>query len=134
MADKKRKEDLQRDLEALAQRQMEILAEMEVEQEIADENEEQDAIKTLADMDAIEDVKMPEIAADVNGSESGGDTEADSSEESDSNHYQVPAKYVVGQVPTSIRFMRKLNIVNRERKSLARARHEQQLTLQKRSS
>ncbi|KAH9988441.1 hypothetical protein BJV74DRAFT_885329 [Russula compacta] len=39
-AEKKRKEELQRDLDALAQRQIEILAEMEADQEMADEAED----------------------------------------------------------------------------------------------
>ncbi|KAH9977533.1 hypothetical protein BJV74DRAFT_888375 [Russula compacta] len=75
-ADKKRKEELQRDLDALAQRQIEILAEMEAKQEMADEAEDQDAIRTLADIDEIKgDVEMLDAISEF--SEFGGDTDVD---------------------------------------------------------
>jgi hypothetical protein len=53
-ADNKQKEDLKCDLDALAQKQIEILAQMEVDQAIADKVENQDTIGCLADIEAIE--------------------------------------------------------------------------------
>jgi hypothetical protein len=93
-ANKQRKEDLRRDLDALAQRQIEILAEMEVEQEMADDKEDRDAIRTLADVET--DVDMSEAFSNVGSSEYGGDTEVDGGDtEEEMTPKKEPAKYVV---------------------------------------
>jgi hypothetical protein len=92
-AEKKRKEELQHDLDALAQRQIEILAEMEADQEMADKAEDWDAIRTLADVEDIEeDVEMSDAI-----SEFGGDTDVNGKAEKDKEIVasKVPAKSVV---------------------------------------
>jgi hypothetical protein len=95
-AEKKRKVDLQRNLDALAQRQIEILAEMEVAQEAADEDEDRDAVRTLADVETIEDIddikdiEMSEAISDIGGSEYCSDTEKEITAPK-----KVPAKSVV---------------------------------------
>lgn len=93
-ADKKRKDELQRDLDAFAQRQIEILAEMEAEQEMADKAEDRDAIRTLADVEDIEgDVEMSDAISEI--SEFGGDADVNGEAEKDIVVPKVPAKSVV---------------------------------------
>jgi hypothetical protein len=92
-ADNKRKEDLKRDLDALAQKQIEILAQMEVDQAIADELENQEAIGCLADVEAIEE----DIDSGFGNSEYGSDTDMDGEDKTDTP--KVPA---VCHVPTGV--------------------------------
>jgi hypothetical protein len=78
--DKKQKEGLIHALDALAERRIAILAEMEVGQQAIDEAEDRDAIRTLADVEAIDgikDIEMAELASDVDNSEYNGDTDVD---------------------------------------------------------
>ncbi|KAH9965082.1 hypothetical protein BJV74DRAFT_799621 [Russula compacta] len=92
-ADKKQKEELQHDLDALTQRQIEILAEMEAKQEMADEAEDQDAIRTLADIDEIEgDVEMLDAISEF--SKFGGDTDVDREAGKEIVAPKVPVKAV----------------------------------------
>jgi hypothetical protein len=70
-ADKRREEELKRSLEELAKRKVELLAEMEVRQQMEDEEEEQQVIKTFADVEGLE--KSEEF------DNYGGDTEIEDS-------------------------------------------------------
>jgi hypothetical protein len=74
--DKRRRDELKRNLEALKQREVEIMAEMEVQQEMADEEEEQSAVKTLAEVENIEDDVQMEPIEDATDSET-NDTEVE---------------------------------------------------------
>lgn len=92
-ADNKQKADLQRDFETLKKRQIEILAQMEIQQALADEEEDQNSVRTLADADPIQsDVQMTDPIASFTSSEYGGDTEIDEPEEETP---KAPAKYTV---------------------------------------
>ena len=75
-AENEKKEALRRDLDAIRQRQTEILAKLEIGLEKADEAERQDVVRSLDDIQAIEeDIEM---AIGVSGSENGGDTDDNS--------------------------------------------------------
>ena len=63
-------------MDAIRQRQTEILAELEIGLEKADEAERQDVIRSLNDIQAIEeDIEM---AIGISGSENGSDTDDNS--------------------------------------------------------
>ncbi|KAH9979672.1 hypothetical protein BJV74DRAFT_780142, partial [Russula compacta] len=90
-ADKKQADELKWSLEELAKRKVEILAEIEVQQQINDEEEERQVIRTLADMEHLE--KAEEFGND------GRDTEiesGDSKVDEDSGSKEVAKT----QVPT----------------------------------
>ena len=75
-AENEKKEALRRYLDAIRQRQTEILAELEIGLEKADEAERQDVIRSLDDIQAIEE--GIEMAIGISGSENGGDTDDNS--------------------------------------------------------
>jgi hypothetical protein len=79
--DKRRRDELKHNLEVLKKREVKIMAEMEVQQEMADEEEEQNAIKTLAKVENIEDdVQMLKPTKDFTCSEYTNDTEIEKEE------------------------------------------------------
>jgi hypothetical protein len=105
VADNKRKEGLKRDLDALAQRQIEILAQMEISQEMADEADDQDAIRTLADVEDNQDIEdsdfvMAEMASDISSFE--GDTDVDGGDTEMPARKKIPAVSAVCRFSTSI--------------------------------
>jgi hypothetical protein len=74
-ADSKRANELKQSLAELAQRKVEILVEMEVQQQMDDDNDEQRVIKTIADAESLERRKKFEASADESSSD--GETDID---------------------------------------------------------
>jgi len=73
---------------------------MEVEQEMADEAEDRDAIRTLADVDDVEeDIEMSDVASKI--SEFRGDTDVEGEAEKEITVPKVPAKPAVSRFPAS---------------------------------
>jgi hypothetical protein len=74
-AEKQRKASLQRGLEALKLREIEILAELELGQALFDEDADRNVVRTLAVVDS--DVEMADPIEEFTSSESDGDTDVD---------------------------------------------------------
>jgi hypothetical protein len=70
----KQKVDLQHDLEAIKKREIEMLAQMEIQQALADKEEDWNTIRTLTDT-IQNDVEMSNPIDSFTGSEHAGDTE-----------------------------------------------------------
>ena len=120
-ADKKRQEELKQSLEEIAKRKVEILAEMEVQQQINDEEEELRVIKTLADIESLE--KVEDSGDDSGDTEiEGSDSKvADISRSEDVAETRVPpVKVTVSSFPEII--IRCLTEMYRGRRSLVKGK------------
>jgi hypothetical protein len=79
--DKRRRDKLKCNLEVLKKREVKIMAEIEVQQEMANEEEEQNAIKTLTKVENIkDDIQMLEPTEDFTCLEYTNDTEIEKEE------------------------------------------------------
>lgn len=88
-----RKAALQREVDALAQRQAEILAEMEVQLEINDENEARNVVRTLGTESEVEPELVDPI--DISGSDSEYEGNSEGDEEA---ALKAPAKKAVSLI------------------------------------
>ena len=130
-ADKKRAEELKQSLEELAQKKVEILAEIEVQQQTDDAEEERRVVKRLEDLgvsaeefsDHSGDTEVDEGVAKLDSGDSSG-------EDTDQTR-ATPLKVTVCYFPEINFSIDWLTTKCRERRSLVEERHEQQSMPQK---
>ena len=130
-ADNKRAEELKLSLKELAQKKVEILAEIEVQQQTDDAEEEQRVVKRLEDLEVSAeefsshsgDTEVDEGVAKVDG----GDSSGEDTDETRATPLKVTVCYFLG-INFSIDW---LTTIYRGRRSLVEERHERRSMLQK---